>query len=96
MNLDILNFGTEETAARVTLGYDECMLLMNACGALRDKRFPGVLDKLPRSFDDNDLAKAVGGDAKAAEALMGIFELEQSFHQALHMFPQGHDHGHGH
>ncbi|MDB5099548.1 MAG: hypothetical protein JWM80_3969 [Cyanobacteria bacterium RYN_339] len=95
MNMDLLNFGTEDTAARVTLGYDECKLLMDACSALREAQFPGLMEKLPRQFDENDLTKAVGEPAKAA-ALMNIFELEQSFHQALHMFPQGHDHGHNH
>jgi hypothetical protein len=93
--MDILNFGTEDTGIRVTLGYDECMRLMAACNALREQRFPGVMDKLPRMFDENDLTKAMG-NAEAAGELMGILELEQSFHQALHMFPQGHDHGHGH
>jgi hypothetical protein len=93
--MDILNFGTEETACRVTLGYDECMRLMAACSALREQRFPGVMEKLPRMFDENDLAKLVG-NPQTAEELMNVLELEQAFHQALHMFPQGHDHGHGH
>ena len=43
-------------------------------------------------FDVNDLTRVVGSE-EAAESLMGIFELEQMFHQALHVFPGGHDHG---
>ena len=96
MQMDILAFGTEETSARVTLNYAECSILMEACASLREARFPGVMEKLPHMFDEDDLAKALGNEEQAA-ALMSIFEVEQSFHQALHMFPQGHDHGsHGH
>lgn len=95
MQMDILAFGTDETTARFTLGYDECMLLMQACNALRESRFPGVMDRLPQMFDEDDLARALG-NSEQAESMMQVFELEQAFHQALHLFPGGHDHGHDH
>ena len=95
MIMDILAFGTEDTAARFTLDYNECATLMEACANLRDQRYPDVLQKLPPMFDDDDLAKAVGS-AEGAKGLMAIFELEQALHQALHMFPQGHSHGDDH
>lgn len=95
MQMDILGFGTDDAMARFTLGYDECALLMEACAALRESRFPGVMEKLPRMFDEQDLARAVGNE-EAASSLMAAFELEHAFHQALHMFPGGHDHGHDH
>lgn len=93
MQMDIINFGMPETQARFTLGYEECANLMAACAALREAKFPGVLNKLPHMFDEEDLAKALGNEEQVAE-LMGVFELEQAFHQALHLFPQGHHHGH--
>lgn len=93
--MDILAFGTDETAARFTCDYSECLTLMEACAALRHARFPGVLEKLPQMFDEEDLARAVGNEEQAS-ALMAIFELEQALHQSLHMFPGGHDHGHDH
>ena len=92
MRMDVLNFGTEETQVRFTLDSPECMLLMDACAALREARFPGLMSKLPRMFDEEDLARVMGSEEAAAE-VMGIFELEQAFHQALHLFPGGHDHG---
>lgn len=93
MRLDMLDLGTENTACRVTLSYDECMLLMQASAALREQRFPGLLGRLPQMFDEEDVAKVLGSAQDAGEAL-GIFEFEQAFHQALHLFPGGHDHGH--
>jgi hypothetical protein len=99
--MDVLNFGTEDTQVRYTFDSPECMLLMDACAALREARFPGILAKLPRMFDDEDLARVMGSEEAAAD-VMAIFEMEQAFHQALHMFPGGHDHGdhdhdgHGH
>ena len=92
MRMDVLNFGTEDTQVQYTFDSQECMMLMDACAALREARFPGVLQKLPRMFDEEDLAKAMGSEEAAAQ-VMGIIELEQAFHQALHMFPGGHDHG---
>ncbi|HEY9720711.1 MAG TPA: hypothetical protein V6D47_01775 [Oscillatoriaceae cyanobacterium] len=91
MQLDILNLGTPETQARVLLNHAETLVLMEACQALRDARFPGVLDKLPRMFDEEDLARVVGNE-EDMQALMGILEAEQAFHQALHLFPEGHAH----
>jgi hypothetical protein len=93
MKMDILNFGAEETAVRFTLGYAEATLLMDACAALRDARFPGVMEKLPRMFDEEDLARVLGNEEQVND-LMAIFECEQAFHQALHMFPGGHSHEH--
>lgn len=93
MRLDILDLGTENTACRVTLNYDECMLLMQAASALRDARYPGLLSKLPQMFDEEDVARVLGSAQDANDAL-AVFELEQAFHQALHLFPGGHDHGH--
>lgn len=93
MQMDILNFGTDETAVRFTVDNQEATILMEACAALREAKFPGMLDKLPRMFDDEDVAKAVGNEEQANQ-LMGLLELEQTFHQSLHMFPGGHDHGH--
>ena len=91
MKLDILNLGTHETLARYTLDARESELLMMACSALRESRFPGVLDKLPATFDEEDLARVLGNEEDAAE-LLAIFEAEQTFHQALHLFPGGHAH----
>lgn len=93
MKLDILNLGTEDTVARYSTTKDESALLMEACAALRDARFPGAMDKLPRMFDEEDLAKALGSEEQAAEFL-ALLDLEQAFHQALHMFPGGHSHDH--
>ena len=93
MKLDILNIGTEETTARYVTNKQESALLMEACAALRDARFPGVMDKLPRMFDEEDLARALGSEDQAAEFL-AILDLEQAFHQALHLFPGGHSHDH--
>lgn len=91
MKLDIMNFGTEETLARYTCDGQESMLLMDACAALREARFPGIMSKLPRMFDEDDVARILGNQEEAS-TLLGILELEQSFHQALHLFPGGHDH----
>jgi hypothetical protein len=93
MKLDILNFGTEETLARYATNKQESAMLMEACAALRDARFPGVMDRLPRMFDEEDLARAVGSEEQAAEFL-AILDMEQAFHQALHLFPGGHSHDH--
>ncbi|MEB3328310.1 MAG: hypothetical protein VKQ33_03655 [Candidatus Sericytochromatia bacterium] len=90
MQFDMLNLGTEETLARYTLGRAECELLMEAASALREARFPGLLDKLPRHFGDEELVEAVG--AEAAEQVVALIELEGAFHHALHMFPGGHAH----
>lgn len=95
MKMDILNFGTEETVARYATNKMESALLMEACAALRDARFPGAMDRLPRMFDEDDLAQALGNEEQAAEFL-AILDLEQAFHQALHLFPGGHSHGHEH
>lgn len=92
MKMDILDFGTHDTTVRFTCDAQESSLLMAACAALREARFPGVMDKLPRMFDDEDLARVLGNEEQVNE-LMAIFEAEQVFHQALHMFPGGHDHG---
>lgn len=93
MKLDILNFGTEEALARYATSKQESTMLMEACAALRDARFPGVMDRLPRMFDEEDLARAVGSEEQAAEFL-AILDMEQAFHQALHLFPGGHSHDH--
>ena len=95
MKLDILNLGTEDTIARYTTTKEESAMLMEACAALRDARFPGVMDKLPRMFDEEDLARALGSEEQAA-AFLAILDMEQAFHQALHMFPGGHAHDHDH
>ncbi len=92
MKLDILDFGSEETRARFTCDAQEAMLLMDACAALREARFPGVLRRLPQMFDEDDMTRILGNEEEAA-TMMGILELEQSFHQALHLFPGGHEHG---
>lgn len=93
MKMDILDFGTPETAVRFTVGYQEATLLMDACSALRETRFPGVLEKLPRMFDEEDLARVLGNE-EDVNALLAIFEAEQALHQALHLFPGGHSHEH--
>lgn len=92
MKLDILNFGEPDSLARYTTNHGESALLMEACAALREARFPGVMDKLPRTFDEEDLARVLGNEEDVAE-LLAIFELEQAFHQALHLLPGGHAHG---
>ena len=95
MKMDILNFGTEDTVARYSTNQIESAILMEACAALRDAKFPGAMDRLPRMFDEDDLAQALGNEEQAAEFL-AILDLEQAFHQALHLFPGGHSHGHDH
>jgi hypothetical protein len=95
MKMDILDFGTENTVARYSTNKVESAILMEACAALREARFPGALDRLPRMFDEEDLAAALGNEEAAAEFL-AIMDLEQAFHQALHLFPGGHSHGHEH
>ncbi|MEB3223546.1 MAG: hypothetical protein VKS61_15840 [Candidatus Sericytochromatia bacterium] len=91
MQFDMLNLGTEETLARYTLVRAECELLMDAASALREARFPGLLDRLPRHFGDEELLAAVGSEEAAAD-VMALLELEGAFHHALHMFPGGHSH----
>ncbi|MEB3195852.1 MAG: hypothetical protein VKP62_01475 [Candidatus Sericytochromatia bacterium] len=98
MRMDVLNLGTDETQVRYTLNRQECETLMEACASLRELRFPGVLDKMPQMFDEADLVKAMGAKSDA-QAVLELIDLEQAFHQALHMFPGGHSHGdedHGH
>ena len=67
MKMDILAFGTEDTVARYTTNKVESAILMEACAALREARFPGALDRLPRMFDEDDLAAALGNEEQAAE-----------------------------
>jgi hypothetical protein len=91
MQMDVLNIGTDDTRVRYTLNRRECELLMEACASLRELRFPGALDDLPQMFDEEDLARSLGSESSAQEVL-GFIELEQAFHQALHLFPGGHCH----
>ena len=91
MQFDMLNLGTEETLARYTMNRAECELLMDAANALREARYPGLLDRLPRHFGEEELIRAVGSQ-EAAGQVMALLELEGAFHHALHMFPGGHSH----
>ncbi len=95
MKMDILNIGTDETEARYHCDSAESLLLMMACRALRENRFPGVIETLGRSFDSRAVRDALGND-EAAEQFVSLIQMEQQFHQALHLFPEGHDHGDEH
>jgi len=92
MQMDVLNLGSDETRMRYTMDRRECEILMEACASLRELRYPGVLDNLPQMFDEADLVQSMGSES-AAQEVLAFFELEQAFHQALHLFPGGHSHG---